>query len=149
MATYTCQKCGMRLLMSHNHSQIECQEYIVWKTSLQKRIQAKMDETEKPLEGLKYDDKKLRWHLLPTEAVRAILDVLQFGSDKYGPWNWRKGMAWTRLYDAALRHLTAFMDGEDRDKESGFLHLAHAGCCILFLLSYQILELGKDDRSKE
>jgi len=33
-----------------------------------------------------------------------------------------------------MRHLVAEYKGEDYDIESGFLHLAHAACNILFLL---------------
>lgn len=57
-------------------------------------------------------------------------------------------MAWTRMSDAALRHITAWIEGEDKDWESGLSHLAHAICCLTFLLTYQLLNLGTDDRYK-
>lgn len=63
-----------------------------------------------------------------------------------GERNWEKGMAWGRLSGALLRHLFAWMNGEDRDPESGMRHLAHAACCALMLLSLTIRNVGTDDR---
>ena len=99
-------------------------------------------------EGLKYDTGKIPLELLPPEALTEIAKVLAFGAEKYGCHNWRKGMAWSRLVGAILRHLFAWMQGEDKDQESGLSHLAHAGCDILFLLTYEINSIGIDDRYK-
>lgn len=98
------------------------------------------------MKGRKDDQGKVRLDLLPRIALRAIAGVLTFGAIKYDPWNWAQGMDWSRVRAALDRHLHLYDDGIDFDEESGFLHLAHAGCCILFLLTYQILGLGKDDR---
>lgn len=97
-------------------------------------------------EALKYDDNKLPLDLLPPEALEEIARVLQHGAKKYDAHNWRKGMKWSRLYAAHLRHLFAWAVGENIDPESGLRHLAHAGCCLLFLLTYQATETGEDDR---
>lgn len=97
-------------------------------------------------EGRKDDSAKIRWDLLPPDAVEDIVKVLMFGAVKYGDYNWAKGMSWSRLFAACLRHLWAWWRGEENDPESGLSHLSHAGCCVLFLLSYNKLKLGKDDR---
>ena len=97
-------------------------------------------------EGLKFDIGKVPLELLPVEALIEIAKVMAFGAEKYGRHNWRKGMAWSRLVGAILRHLFAWMLGEDKDPESGLSHLAHAGCDLLFLLTYELKELGTDDR---
>lgn len=90
-------------------------------------------------EGLKFDAQKDRWDLLPIAAVRQIVKVLTFGATKYGDDNWRHvPNANKRYYAATMRHLTSWWDGDSIDDESGLHHLAHAGCCILFLLSNQI-----------
>jgi hypothetical protein len=39
-----------------------------------------------------------------------------------------------RYFGALMRHMTAWYDGEKKDPESGKSHLAHAGCCLLFLM---------------
>lgn len=97
-------------------------------------------------EALKADSAKPRMDLLPFEALEEIAKVLAFGAEKYEAHNWRKGMKWSRVIAALLRHVSAFVKGEDRDPESGLSHLAHAGCCILFLLSYSLTSSGTDDR---
>jgi hypothetical protein len=103
--------------------------------------------------GMKFDGEKLRWGLLPDSAIREIVKVLTFGAKKYAPNNWKlvRGRRW-RYYDALMRHLIAWKEdanyGRDRekiyDKESGFMHLAHAGCCLLFLLWCDLFP-SKDD----
>jgi hypothetical protein len=99
--------------------------------------------------GRKDDAAKNRLDLLPFAALEEVGKVLTHGAGKYAPDNWRKGMAWRRLIAAALRHIFAFARGEDRDPETGLSHLAHATCCLTFLLTYQLERLGQDDRAKE
>lgn len=98
--------------------------------------------------ALKFDGDKLPLHLLSTEAMNQTAAVLKFGAQKYAEHNWRKGFAWSRPLAAAMRHLTAFNDGEDRDPESGLSHLAHAACCIMFLLEFEKTHQHLDDRYK-
>jgi hypothetical protein len=98
--------------------------------------------------GKKFDQGKPRMELLSREAMVQIAQVLTFGAQKYDAHNWRGGIAWSRVLGAALRHLTAFIDGEDTDPESGISHLAHAGCCIMFLLEYEKTHKELDDRYK-
>ncbi len=96
--------------------------------------------------GVKQDQGKPRLDLMPTEALEEIGKVLEFGAKKYDPWNWAKGLAWSRLLGAALRHLYAWARGESKDPESGLSHLAHAGCNILFLIYFERNKSGEDDR---
>ena len=97
-------------------------------------------------EGRKDDTGKDPWHLLPFDAIRAVVKVLAFGAGKYAPRNWEKGMAWSRPYGALLRHLAAWWEGECLDPETGMSHLWHAACCVLFLVAYEIRGIGTDDR---
>jgi len=48
-----------------------------------------------------------------------------------------------------LRHLTAWWAGEDLDPESGLHHLAHAACCLMFLLEYTQTHTELDDRPRQ
>jgi len=98
--------------------------------------------------ALKFDVDKLPLHLLSTEAMNQTAAVLKFGAQKYAEHNWRKGFAWSRPLSAAMRHITAFNDGEDCDPESGLSHLAHAACCIMFLLEFEKTHPHLDDRYK-
>ena len=98
--------------------------------------------------ALKFDGEKLPLNLLSTEAMNQTAAVLKFGAQKYAEHNWRKGFTWSRPLAAAMRHLTAFNDGEDKDPESGLSHLAHAACCIMFLLEFEKTHPELDDRYK-
>jgi fermentation-respiration switch protein FrsA (DUF1100 family) len=89
--------------------------------------------------GAKDDGGKLRWSLLPLDALREIVRVLMKGADKYTPGGWEHvDSARDRYYDAALRHLTAWFEGERLDPEFGTHHLANACCCVLFLLALSL-----------
>lgn len=99
-------------------------------------------------EAMKFDQDKLPLNLLSTEAMNQTAAVLKFGAQKYAEHNWRGGFKWSRPLAAAMRHLTAFNDGEDKDPESGLSHLAHAACCIMFLLEFEKTHPELDDRYK-
>lgn len=96
--------------------------------------------------AVKADDGKNPLDLLPTVALESVGLVLQHGAKKYAAHNWRKGMKYSRLISALLRHVFAFMRGENIDPESNLPHMAHAACCVLFLLDYQLTSVGEDDR---
>lgn len=85
--------------------------------------------------GIKQDSKKLRWDLLPYKELGEIAGVLTHGANKYSDYGWQKlPNAKQRYFAAAIRHVTAWWQGEKNDQESGLSHLAHAGCCLLFLM---------------
>jgi hypothetical protein len=96
---------------------------------------AALNLPEEPKElGKKYDNDKLRWSLLPLEALQDVVNVLEFGAKKYAPDNWKyvdNGKA--RYWDAAMRHMIAYKIDNQTDSETGLSHLAHAICCLLFL----------------
>jgi Domain of unknown function (DUF5664) len=91
---------------------------------------------------------KARWDLVPFKAVDQIAQVLTFGAKKYKDNNWREGTRWGRCYAALQRHVTAWWEGEEVDPETGASHLAHAGCCLFFLMEFQRNGWGDDDRFK-
>lgn len=94
-------------------------------------------------QGKKDDTEKLRWDLLPTAPVRVIVQVLTFGAQKYAPDNWKKVPDPRRRYYAALlRHVISWWEGERLDAETGLHHLGHAGCCLLFLLWFDLKSKG-------
>lgn len=101
------------------------------------------------LAGIKDDSAKAsRPELLPPEALEEISKVLAFGAKKYAENNWRGGFKWTRVLGATFRHLYAWARGIDKDPETGLSHLAHAGCNVLFLLTFEVTKTGQDDRHK-
>lgn len=83
----------------------------------------------------KDDQGKLDWTLIPWRGLKPVVRVLEFGAAKYSRGGWRLVEDADRRYlAAAFRHLTAYADGERVDPESGLPHLAHAVCCLLFML---------------
>lgn len=100
------------------------------------------------MEAVKYDVGKIPWHLLPVESLEEICKVLEFGAKKYAEDNWRLGMSWKRMARAGIGHMFSWLKGEDKDPETGLSHLAHAGCCVLFLLWYEKHKTELDDRWK-
>lgn len=103
-------------------------------TALEGVLSETGDETRKRL-GLKKDEGKPRWDLLPWAALESVSRVLEFGARKYAPGNWRHVEGWRwRYMRAAVGHLAQWQLGRGVDPESGESHLAHAACCVLFLL---------------
>lgn len=89
--------------------------------------------------GTKFDNDKLRYDLVPVNAMEEFVAVLTHGAAKYSPDNWKYvENLQDRYYAAAMRHLEAFRSGEILDKESGKNHLAHAICCLFFKLQNHI-----------
>lgn len=89
--------------------------------------------------GRKDDAAKPDWSLLPLKATEEVVKVLTFGAKKYARDNWQLVPDGEHRYlAAALRHLAAHQAGERSDSESGESHLAHAACCVLFLIHKQL-----------
>jgi len=76
---------------------------------------------------------KLRWALVDFDALEDMVRVLEFGATKYDDHNWKKGLKSTEVCESLLRHVFAFMRGEDIDKESGESHIGHILCNAMFL----------------
>ncbi len=87
--------------------------------------------------GIKFDKNKLIWSLLPLTVLRDVVKVLMLGAKKYAPNNWKYVKPAIRYFDACMRHLDAWQGGERQDPESGLSHLAHAICCLIFLLWHE------------
>lgn len=98
--------------------------------------------------GVKFDKDKPRVELISTIATIKKARVYGFGAEKYEINNWRKGIAWSRVIGACLRHILAWIGGENKDPETGLSHLAHAACCLDFLLEFEDTHPEFDDRYK-
>ncbi len=85
--------------------------------------------------GRKFDSGKPEFSLVPPHALRATAEVLTFGAKKYEVDNWKfvENGAY-RYKNAAMRHVNSYLSGEKIDPESGLHHLAHAVCCLMFIL---------------
>lgn len=97
-------------------------------------------------EALRHNEGKNRLDLVPPILQEEVGKVMTFGANKYEPYNWAKGMKWSKCIASLKRHISAFERGEDFDPETGLYHLAHAGCNITFLLDYYKSCPELDDR---
>lgn len=88
-------------------------------------------------EAQKFDSDKLRYDLVPPEAMEALASVLTYGAKKYSDRNWERGDLTERMFAALERHLWAWRAGESNDAESGMPHLSHALCCAAMLVAYE------------
>lgn len=115
-----------------------------------------MSETVPLTEGVKFDAGKARMDLIAPEFLFAIAIILDFGARKYRDRNWEQGMGWGRCFAACMRHMWAWWGGKqptnmnnlfgELDTETGFSHLWHAACCLMFLVAYESRGTGTDDR---
>lgn len=86
-------------------------------------------------QNIKADAGKIRLSLVPTEIIRAIAMVREYGSKKYSNHNNWQQVEQQRYVDAAYRHWLACVDDINSvDKESGLPHLWHMATNIAFLI---------------
>ena len=84
---------------------------------------------------------------VPPLPLFAIGQVMADGAAKYGPMNWRKDpVSSSTYYDAAMRHLMAWWDGQDLDPMTGLSHLAHVAANMCILLDADSGPWLQDDR---
>lgn len=91
---------------------------------------------------------RITLHASFSPALLSVGEVLAYGAKKYSARNWENGIMYSRVYGAATRHLMAFLSGEAMDPETRLPHLAHAACCLMFLLTFEARGQGGklDDR---
>ena len=94
--------------------------------------------------GIKFDDDKPDYSLIPPNALEDAVKVLTIGAKKYDRHNWKKlDNIDDRYFAAAQRHLWALQKGETFDEETGIHHGAHAICCIMFLVEFYYVQNTK------
>tara|TARA_R110002153_G_scaffold268471_1_gene433240 strand:+ start:1608 stop:1892 length:285 start_codon:yes stop_codon:yes gene_type:complete len=84
--------------------------------------------------GMKFDDDKPDYSLMPFGVLDEVVRVLTYGANKYDRFNWEHIEDY-RYQAAAMRHISSYMQGEIVDSESGREHLAHAICNLIFLMN--------------
>ncbi len=98
--------------------------------------------------GLRYNKGKLRYDLVQPKAFEDFVQVLTIGAEKYFDRNWENGLSWCSVLASLKRHVAAIEKGEDYDKESGLLHIAHVACNVHFLNAFYYTFPQGDDRPK-
>ena len=108
------------------------------------RIKTKQEQVEKPQDDYylrKHDKDKPKLSQVPREALEAVVEVMAYGTDKYGSGTWNR-VEVQRYIDALARHLYAMQDIDEngreyinlakKDEESGIEHLYHLLCNAVY-----------------
>ena len=97
----------------------------------------KSTDLSKNIQCAKADKGKLPISLVPMTIIKDIAAIRKYGEEKYhAPNNWVL-VDKQRYVDAMWRHLIAYQEGEEYDKESGLPHLWHAACNMAFILEME------------
>ncbi len=96
--------------------------------------------------GLRFNEGKSRYDLLPPEAIEALAKHYTVGAKKYADRNWERGMAWGKCFASLMRHGWAWMRGEDIDPETGTHHMISVAWNAIAIYVYSVRKIGEDDR---
>lgn len=87
---------------------------------------------------------------LSTVSAPVIMEIgvaMLEGARKYGRHNYREvGVRASVYYDALMRHMTAWWEGQDTDPDSGLSHIAKAMASLAVLRDSMIRGNWEDDR---
>ncbi|MFA5153008.1 MAG: dATP/dGTP diphosphohydrolase domain-containing protein [Clostridia bacterium] len=91
--------------------------------------------------------KKVPLHCVPLKPILELGLAMMEGGRKYGKHNYRAmGVRGSVYFDAAIRHLFAWWEGEDIDPESGVSHVVKATACLLVMRDSMLMKNFVDDR---
>jgi len=104
-----------------------------------------------PATGAAKGVKLARFDLVPMDALIELAEHYGKGEAKYpsdadGTPNWSKGYAWSKSTQAAMRHLSQFIGGEDVDAETSTKHVIAVAWHMFALAHYMNTATGTDDR---
>ena len=84
---------------------------------------------------------------LPANVMAEVGVAMLEGASKYGRHNYRAaGVRASVYYDAAMRHLMAWWEGEDIDPDSGLSHITKLLACMVVLRDAMRQGMCTDDR---
>lgn len=153
MINTKCANCGTHHSRNSDFCSNRCEKDMTGFSSVQVNVESKKFESESKKAsvdggGMRFNSGKLPINLIPTSAMYALADVLEYGATKYDDHNWRRGMKWSVPYSCAMRHLLKWFEGEERDEESGREHLSHVMANIAMLVEFSKTCPELDDRFK-
>jgi hypothetical protein len=91
--------------------------------------------------------KKVPFGTVPAPIIAEVGLAMLEGALKYGRHNYRAiGVRASVYYDAVLRHLTAYWEGQDIDPDSGLPHIVKAMACLVVLRDAEKYGKLVDDR---
>lgn len=91
--------------------------------------------------------RKVPMSCVPMPPLTEVAVAMQEGARKYGRHNYRQaGIRASVYFDAAMRHLIAWWEGEDIDPDSGISHISKAVATLMVLRDGQMRSMCEDDR---
>ena len=91
--------------------------------------------------------KKPPMSAVPANVLRELGVAMLEGAVKYGRHNYRVAPIRASVYyDAVLRHIIKWWEGEDIDPDSGLHHLVKAVACLVVVRDAMLQETIIDDR---
>lgn len=91
--------------------------------------------------------KKVPLHCVPCRVLMELGLAMMEGGRKYGTHNYRSvGVRASVYYNAIMRHIMAWWEGEDDDPDSGVCHLIKAMACLTVLRDSMHMGNWVDDR---
>lgn len=100
---------------------------------------------ENPKDGI--GSRKVPMHVVPCEVLLELGLAMMEGSRKYGSHNYRSaGVRASVYYDALMRHMMAWWEGEDNDPDTGVSHVVKAMACLVVLRDSMHCGNWHDDR---
>lgn len=91
--------------------------------------------------------KKAPFSTVPMEVVAEIGLGMMEGALKYGRHNYRDiGVRGSVYFDATMRHLVSWWEGEDLDPDSGLSHVSKALASLVVLRDAMLNDKLTDDR---
>lgn len=104
------------------------------------------NEKKEGVKGKRNNKGKPKWNLLEFKTLEGLIRVLEWGANKYGIDNWKKGLPVTEVLESGLRHQFEFQSGIDIDSETGLHHIDHAICNLYFIKWFLKNKPECDDR---
>ena len=84
---------------------------------------------------------------VPAQVLAEVSIGFLEGAYKYTTFNFRETEVFSKVYyDAAIRHLFSWFEGEDIDSESGLSHITKAICNLIILRDSQMQNMCADNR---
>jgi hypothetical protein len=93
--------------------------------------------------------KLARLDLVPVKPLWLLAELYGRGALKYTERNWERGIKFSALYGAMLRHALTFWSGESYDPEDGQHHLASVAWMAFALMELEETHSELDDRPRE
>ena len=119
--------------------------YDNWSTKFAKHYNKEIDMDNNPKTAVALN--KPRLSDVPPVALFTLGAAMSDGAKKYGRFNWRDtSVTASVFYDAMMRHLTAWYNGENHADDSHVHHLGHLMASCAILLDAEVHGVFKDDR---